>query len=104
MSELLLLRAQIVDVPLMRRDFDRPPLDDLDAVPRQPGDLLGIVREQANLGDAQVAQDLRRDAVVAAVVLEAELEVCFDRVTALILKRIGADLVRQPDTSALIRS
>ena len=54
------------------------------------------------LRDAEVAQDLRADAVVAPVVLEAELEVGLDRVAPLILQRVGAHLVRQADAASLL--
>ena len=52
--------------------------------------------------DAEVAQDLRADAVVAPVLLEAELEVRLDRVAALVLQRVGAHLVRQADAAAFL--
>ena len=48
----------------------------------RPGDLLRVVREEPHALDAEVAQDLRADAVVAQVLAEAELEVRLDRVAA----------------------
>src|SRR6476661_4894160 len=74
-----------------------------DAVRRELAELVRIVREQSNRAHAEGAQDRRGDAVVALVVAEAEREVRVDGVEpALLLQRIRADLVRQPDPATFL--
>src|SRR5262249_27286993 len=102
MSELRLLGAQIVDVPGMRRHLERSARDDADAVGLQASDLLGIVGEQADALDTEVAQDLRADAIVTQVFAEAQLEVRLDRVPPAILQGIRADLVGESDATAFL--
>src|SRR5262249_57694735 len=102
MSELRLLGAQIVDVPGMRRHLERRACDDADAVGLQTSDLLGIVGEQVDALDTEVAQDLRADAVVAQVFAEAQFEIRLDRVPPAILQAVRADLVGESDATALL--
>jgi hypothetical protein len=52
---------------------------------------------------AEVDEDLRADPVVAQVGGEAQLEVRRDRVVALVLELVGAELVLEPDAAALLR-
>src|SRR5690349_4422 len=101
-TELLLLGAEIADVPRMRRHFDRHAFADGDAVRLQAFDLLRIVGDEANLRHLQIAQDLRRDAVIATVFLETQLEVRFDGVASLILQRVGTHLVRETDAAPFL--
>ena len=54
------------------------------------------------LGQPEVDEDLRADAVVAQVDRQPELEVRVDRVVALVLEVVGAQLVQQPDPAALL--
>src|SRR3954463_10527595 len=102
MTQLRLLGAEVLDVPGMRRHLERRARHDADAVRLEAADLLRVVGQQADVTHAEVAQYLRTDAVVAQIVAEAELEVRLDGVAALILQRVGADLVRQPDPPALL--
>ena len=51
---------------------------------------------------AEVDEDLRADAVLARVGREAELHVGLDGVAALVLQRVGADLVAEADAAALV--
>ena len=51
---------------------------------------------------AEVGEDLRAVAVVAGVGRQPELEVGVDRVAAVVLQRVGAQLVQQPDPAALV--
>src|SRR5262245_22149991 len=101
-SELRLLGAQVLDVPGVGCDLERSTRLHPDAVALEPADLLGVVGEQADEPHTQVAQDLRTDAVVAQVLPEPELEVGLDRVAALVLERVGADLVGEADASSLL--
>ena len=52
--------------------------------------------------DAEVDEHLRADAVLARVGGEAELHVGLDGVAALVLQRVGADLVAEADAAALV--
>ncbi len=65
-------------------------------------DLSGVVGEQAHGAHAQIAQDLRADVVFALVTLEAQRQVRIQRVKAIILQLVGAQLVHQPDAAALL--
>ena len=87
---------------LARADLERDALDDLEAVAGEADELARVVREEAHLADAEVVQDLRADPVVAEVGREAEFEVRVDRVAAVLLKRIGTDLVREADPATLL--
>src|SRR5690349_15071245 len=102
MPELLLLGAEVREVTAARRDLERHALRDLDPVPLQAEHLPGIVGEQPHPTETEIAQDLRADAVVAEILLEAELEVGLDGVPTLVLERVGADLVREADAAALL--
>src|SRR5262249_35806455 len=102
-AELLLLGAEILEILLVRLDLERHALDDLQTVALDAGALAGVVRDDAHLAHAEVAQDLRADAVVAEIRREAEPLVGLDRVeTLLILQPVGLDLVLQPDAAAFL--
>ena len=65
--------------------------------PSRPPYLRRVVGHQPHRRDAEVDEDLRADAVLARVGREAELEVRLDGVAALVLQRVGAQLVAEPD-------
>src|SRR5262245_39746079 len=91
--ELLLLRAQVLQVLLVRLDLERDAVDDGEAVALDAGPLARVVGDEPHAAYAEVAQDLRADAVVAHVGRKAELLVGLDGVEALlVLERVGADL------------
>src|SRR5262245_47050694 len=102
MAELFLLRTQVVNVARPRLDLEWNALDDGHTVRSEPLDLLGIVRQQANLADTEVAQDLRPDAIITTILGEAELQVRLDRVASLILQRVRAHLVAKTDPATLL--
>ena len=102
-AELVTFRGEITDVLRRGRDLDRHLLHDLQAVALDAGDLLRVVREDADGRQAQLGEDLVPDAVVAHVGLEAELEVRLDRVQPVLLQLVGAELVEQADAAALLR-
>src|SRR5262249_2018178 len=101
-AELGLLGAQIADVPGARLGLQRRPRHDVDAVGLEAADLLRGVGEEPDPADARVSHALRPDAVVAQILAEAELEIRLDGVATLILERVGANLVCQPDPPALL--
>ena len=96
------LGPQVLLVVRVGRVHDRHLLGDRQAVALQPADLLRVVREDADAGEPEVDEDLRADAVVAQVDGQPELEVRVDRVVALVLQVVGAQLVQQPDPAPLL--
>ena len=72
-SELIPLGGQIAPVLVVRDDLDRHLLDDREPEPVDAGELLRVVREDADRGQAEVGEDLVADPVVARVGGEAEL-------------------------------
>src|SRR5215813_12694196 len=85
-AELVALGAEILPVLRIRGDLDGQPLYDREAIALETGALRGIVGQQAQVLQTQVHQDLRADAVVTQVRLEAECRVRFHGVHSLILK------------------
>ena len=83
-------------------DLEGNALDDLEAVAADRHVLGRVVRHQAHLADAEVAQDLAADAVVADVRREAELLVRRDGVVPLVLQLVRLELVDEPDAAALL--
>src|SRR4051794_39031993 len=79
-AEPALLRAQVADVLEGRLGRQRDALDDLEAEAGEACVLGRVVRHQPHLADAEVAEDLRADAVAAGVGREAELEIRLDGV------------------------
>ncbi len=97
MTHLLALGHEVALVALGGGNLDRHALDHLEAVPLDAHDLLRIVREDAQTLRAEVDQDLRADAVVAQIGLEAQDVVGLDRVLALVLQLVRAKLIQEPD-------
>src|SRR5690348_2976460 len=63
---------------------------------------MRIVREQADLADPKVAQDLRTYSIVPEVIFESEFQVGFDRVEPLILEGVGFDLIAEANPAPLL--
>ena len=95
-------RLEIRPVVCIRGDHQRDPIGDVHSERTKPVDLPRVVRHQTHRPDAERAQHVRGDRVVALVVPEAEGDVRLDRVEAVVLQLVGADLVRQPDPAALL--
>ena len=96
------LGAQVRLVVRVGRVHDRHLLGDRQAVALEAADLLRVVGEDADARQPEVDEDLRADAVVAQVDRQPELEVRVDRVVALVLQLVGAQLVQQPDPAPLL--
>lgn len=77
-------------------------LDDLDAGRFKLGNLIGIIRKQADAPNAELAKNARREHVIAQISGEAEPAIRLDGVEALVLKLVGANLVHQADAAALL--
>ena len=101
MPEFFLLGAQVSDIAVVRRDFERHARD-VDPVAAEALDLVRIVGQQPHLADTEVAQNLRADPVIAQVLLESQLQIRLDGVQPGVLQRVGANLVAEPDTAALL--
>src|SRR6266545_6725987 len=102
-AELVTFRRQIASVLRPRVGLDRHLLDDLEAEPFDPGDLLRVVRQDPDRRQTEVGQDLVADPVVPHVRLEAELDVRLDRVEPVLLELVRAQLVEQSDAASLLR-
>src|SRR4051794_12145503 len=102
MSELLAFRLQIARVFLVLRLFQRHPIADAQAVALEANHLARVVRDRPDRFEAEVEQDLRTDAVVAQVRLEAETFIRLDRVRAFILQLVRLELVQQADAAPLL--
>jgi putative acetyltransferase len=101
-AHLLLLGAQVALEALMRRDFSRHALDHSDAGRLKRRHLLGIIRHQANLLDAEHLQRFGRKLVLAAVGGKAKLFVGLHRVQPTVLQFVGPELRHQPNPPALL--
>src|SRR5438132_5838377 len=66
-AELVTFRGEVARVLLRRRRLDRHLLDHLEPEPLDTGDLLRVVREDADRGQAELGEDLVADPVVAHV-------------------------------------
>src|SRR5690242_14421152 len=78
--ELFFLGLEIPPREFRRRDLERQRLDDRQAVALEAHELPRVVCEEPHRPHAERAQNLRADAVVALVGLEAELLVRLDGV------------------------
>src|SRR5260221_6584972 len=103
MAQLLALRLQVAAVLGVRTDLDRHLLDYRQTESVKAHQLLRIVRENADRGQAEVGEDLIADAVVARVGGKPELEVRLDRVHPRLLQLVGAQLVEKADPATLLR-
>src|SRR5207247_9296300 len=80
---------------------ERYTLDDLEAV--QPdARLLRVVRHDARAAHAKVHEDLHADPVFAVIRLESQALVRLDRVEALVLELVRAQVVHQSDAAAFL--
>jgi hypothetical protein len=78
------------------------PAHDVEAGAPQGLEFRRVVRQQADLRDAQIAQHLDRGGVAPQVVIEPEQAVRFHGVVTPLLQRVGLQLVQQTDAAALL--
>src|SRR3989442_8333211 len=96
------LCSQIANVRVLRRNLDRHALDDPEPVPLHPDDLPGIVRDEPDLVQPKLDQDLPAHAIVPKVRLEAQSQVRLDSVLAFVLQLVRAQLVHQADAASFL--
>ena len=70
--------------------------------PSRPPYFDGLLVMSRRVVMPEVDEDLGADAVLAAVDRQAEIEVGVDRVAALVLERVGTDLVAEADAPSLV--
>ena len=86
----------------MGGDLGGDALGDADADGLEGGDFFGVVGDEADGGDAEQGEDGCGRVVLAAVGLEAELEVGLDGVQPLLLQLVGLELGHEADAAALL--
>lgn len=101
-AHLFLLGAEVALEGLLGLDFGGDALSDGDAGGLERGDFLRIIGDEADAGDAEELEGRGGQLVGAAVGGEAELDVGFNGVEALILKLVGAELGHEADAAALL--
>ena len=101
-AEFGLLGLEVGEIVLVGRHLERELFHDLNAVYFEAADLLGVVGEDAQPPQAQVAEDVGADAVVAAVDRQSEFFVGFDGIEPFVLQLVRPQLIVQPDTASLL--
>ncbi len=101
-AELLALGGQVCLVVRVGDVLDRQLVCDRQPITGQPGDLLRVVGEDADRGQAEVDEDLGANPVVAQVGRQAQAEIGVDRVEPLLLELVRPQLVQEPDPSTLL--
>ena len=102
MAHFFLLGFEVEFVFSGGRDFDGDALGDGDAVLADVVDFLRVVCQEADVGCAEISENLCAGHVLAKVGSEAELEIRFDGVIAFVLQGIGADLIDEADAAAFL--
>src|SRR5688572_13224540 len=102
MAELVALGREITGVLAVRGLDDGHALLDAQPIALEPHHLARIVRDRADRLQPEVEQDLRADAVVPEVRLEAQLLVGLDRVGAAILELVRLELVEEADAAPFL--
>jgi len=101
-AHLFLLGAQVCGEALLRHNFGGDALGDSDARGFERGDLVRIVGDETNLGEAEELEHLCGKLVFAAIGGEAKLNVSFYRVHSMILQLVGFQLGHEADAASLL--
>ena len=99
---MLPLDPHVAFVGLVGGNREADPPGYLDAQAADAGHFVRVVGDQLHAGDAQVFHDLHGQVVLALVGLEAEGDVGLDGVHAVVLERVGLNLVVQADAPAFL--
>src|ERR1035437_3769706 len=95
MPHLLFLSAKVVLGVLVEFDIGRHAFHDFDSGIFHGRHFLGIVRDQADLLHPKLPQDLRRQFVLAIIVVIAEFDIGLDGVETVVLQLVGLQLGHQ---------
>ena len=94
--ELLFLRPQVFEIIRIRCDLEGQSLHDLDTITTDTRALDWIIRQDPNLPDPEISENLGPDTVVTKVGTETQSMIGLHRVEAFaILEFIGPDLITQ---------
>src|ERR1700738_4970316 len=102
MAKFFFFNPQILNVALMRGHLNWPSFHDFNAIAFQTSDLLGIISQQAYSCDAQVAENLGANAIVTQILFKAQVEIGFNGIESLILQRVRADLISEPNPTPFL--
>ena len=92
MPKLRFLCPEIPPIGGTRRDLDGNTLDDLETVPFDSNNLARIIRNQLDLVQPKIRQDLRPNSIVAKVRLEPQPQIGLDGVAAFVLEPVGEEI------------
>src|SRR3990172_180354 len=102
MTHLFFLGAKIMHVLLSRRNLYRNPLHYLYPVPLDALYLFRVIGHKAHLSYSQIEKYLRAYAVLPEVGLKTQTLVSLDGIHALILQRVGLNLISEPYAAAFL--
>lgn len=75
---------------------------DMYAVGLQLGNLIGVIREQFDVGNAQAVQNFGCGRVAAGIDGQTQVFICFDGVQTRRLQLVSPDFVSEPDPASLM--
>jgi len=101
-AHFFVLGLEVAGEGILRDDFGGDTLDDADAGGFEGGDLLGVVGDEADLGDAESIEDLCGEFIGTAVGGKAELYVGLDSVATVVLEFVGAKLGHEANAAAFL--
>src|SRR5689334_1020729 len=101
-AELVALRAHVARALAVLRLHNRHPLVHAQTVALESDQLAGVVGDRANRMETEVEEDLRANAVIPQIGLEAKLLVGLHRVSAVILELVRLELVEEADAPPLL--
>jgi hypothetical protein len=102
MTQLFALGFQVALEGWFAGDGGGDALGDADAGVFEGGYFFGVVGDEADGGDVEGLEDFGGEGEASVVVLEAEFEVGFDGVAALVLELVGAELGHEADAAAFL--
>src|SRR5215469_13352726 len=89
---LLALRFQVFSIMGICRSFDRDLFDNFQTIAFKADNFLRVIRQEPDLFDSQVYENLCSEAVFTQIARIAELLVCFHRIQAILLKLVSVNL------------
>ena len=101
-AEAVFFGAEVIDVVRRGGYLEGDLLDDFDAIDLEPAGFFGVVGEDFDLLEAEVAEDLSADAVIAFVGGKTKLDIRVNCIEALFLKLIGVEFIFEADTSTFL--